>query len=43
MKLFYCTKFVIAPAKGLHLVRAMQNCITDFFHSTKKERVITRM
>ena len=28
--LFCCTKFVIAPVEGFHLVREMQECTTKF-------------
>ena len=43
MKQFYSTKSVIAPVKGFHMVRAMQQYITVLFHKKKKERAITKM
>ena len=30
IKLFYCTKFVIAPVKGFRLVRKMPECTIEF-------------
>ena len=38
IKPFYCTKFVIAPAKGSHLVREMQECTAVLFHRKKTKR-----
>ena len=43
IKPFYCTKFVIAPIKGIHPVRAVQECTTVLFLRKKKERTITKM